>query len=61
MATALGNFMKATLLLIEDSKLLRAASARLLTNAGFTVILPEMVKKLYVSSKKILLTLFFWT
>jgi CheY-like chemotaxis protein len=29
--------MKATLLLIEDSKLLRAASARLLTNAGFTV------------------------
>ena len=29
--------MKATLLLIEDSKLLRAANARLLTNAGFTV------------------------
>jgi CheY-like chemotaxis protein len=29
--------MKATLLLIEDSKLLRAASARLLTNAGFIV------------------------
>jgi CheY-like chemotaxis protein len=29
--------MKATLLLIEDSKLLRAASSRLLTNAGFTV------------------------
>jgi CheY-like chemotaxis protein len=29
--------MKATLLLIEDSKLLRAASARLLINAGFTV------------------------
>jgi CheY-like chemotaxis protein len=30
--------MKATLLLIEDSKFIRAASARLLTRAGFTVI-----------------------
>jgi CheY-like chemotaxis protein len=29
--------MKARLLLIEDSKLLRAASARILINAGFTV------------------------
>jgi CheY-like chemotaxis protein len=29
--------MKGTLLLIEDSKFIRAASARLLTNAGFTV------------------------
>src|SRR6266550_2071417 len=37
-ATALGNLvMKGTLLLIEDSKFIRAASARLLTNAGFTV------------------------
>ena len=29
--------MRGTLLLIEDSKFIRAASARLLTNAGFTV------------------------
>ena len=37
-ATALGNLvMRETLLLIEDSKFIRAASARLLTNAGFTV------------------------
>jgi CheY-like chemotaxis protein len=37
-ATALGNsVMRGTLLLIEDSKFIRAASARLLTKAGFTV------------------------
>ena len=37
-ATALGNLvMRGTLLLIEDSKFIRAASARLLTKAGFTV------------------------
>jgi CheY-like chemotaxis protein len=37
-ATALGNLvMRGTLLLIEDSRFIRAASARLLTNAGFTV------------------------
>jgi CheY-like chemotaxis protein len=37
-ATALGNLvMRETLLLIEDSRFIRAASARLLTNAGFTV------------------------
>ena len=29
--------MRGTLLLIEDSKFIRAANARLLTNAGFTV------------------------